>query len=94
MGREDYTLFKVMPALRSVINFEFTQSTYAKVASSSKAIWPAGSSMFDFCYGDQEEEGFDGNDFDQSQRISPKKTNDVSERMKELICINSVGDMQ
>jgi hypothetical protein len=33
-GREDYTLFKVAPVLRSVVTFEFTQNTYVRVRNS------------------------------------------------------------
>ena len=40
-GKEDYTLFRVAPALRSVVNFEFTRNTYVKVHCSKTAIFAA-----------------------------------------------------
>ena len=31
LGKEDYTLYRVAPALRSVLDFEFTRNIYVKV---------------------------------------------------------------
>ena len=41
-GKEDYSMYRVMPALRSVVNFDFTRNTYVKVKNASRAIFAAG----------------------------------------------------
>lgn len=48
LGREDYTVFHLVPALRSVVSFEYTRNTYVKVKSAKRAIFAASDELVDF----------------------------------------------
>ena len=70
-------MYRVLPALKSVVPFAFTQNTYVKVKG-MKSIFPMGSFFLP----------------EASDTEAELCSVDTESDKEQLMCINSVGDMQ